>query len=67
MLSKTLAEKAAWDFAKRQDLDMVVINPTGVFGPVLNDSLSSSNELLLNILNGAFSYSYSLQIFPHII
>lgn len=58
MLSKTLAEKAAWDFAKQQDLDMVVVNPSGVFGLVLNDYLSMSNELLLNILNGAFSYSY---------
>ncbi|KAG0600372.1 hypothetical protein M758_11G028400 [Ceratodon purpureus] len=52
VLSKTLAEKAAWDLAKQQDLDMVVVNPSGVFGPVLNDSLSMSNELLLNILNG---------------
>jgi nucleoside-diphosphate-sugar epimerase len=54
-LSKVLAEKAAWDFAKEHDLDLVVVNPSGVFGPVLYNYVTSSDELLLNVLNGAFS------------
>ncbi|KVI03743.1 NAD-dependent epimerase/dehydratase [Cynara cardunculus var. scolymus] len=31
-LSKTLAEKAAWDFAKEKGLDVVVVNPGTVMG-----------------------------------
>ncbi|MGH9591998.1 MAG: NAD-dependent epimerase/dehydratase family protein, partial [Bryobacteraceae bacterium] len=35
--SKTLAERAAWDFIATQggNLELAVINPVGVFGPVL--------------------------------
>ena len=59
-LSKILAERAAWDFTKQHNLDMVVINPSGVFGPVLHDTLSASNQMILNVLNGAVSCSYEL-------
>ncbi|CAK9867222.1 unnamed protein product [Sphagnum jensenii] len=51
-LSKTLAEKAAWDFVKEKGLDMVVINPGGVFGPTLQASELGSNIYILGILNG---------------
>ena len=64
-LSKTLAERAAWDFTKQHNLDMVVINPGWVFGPVLHDTVSTSNQMLLNVLNGAVSCSYELHFFPH--
>ncbi|KAJ0020957.1 hypothetical protein Pint_32473 [Pistacia integerrima] len=33
-LSKTLAEKAAWEFAKENGLNIVVVNPGTVMGPV---------------------------------
>jgi dihydroflavonol-4-reductase len=35
--SKTLAERAAWDFVAREGggLELSVVNPVGVFGPVL--------------------------------
>src|SRR5271156_6790782 len=35
--SKTLAERAAWDFVTKEgrDLELAVVNPVGVFGPVL--------------------------------
>ncbi|KAH9534830.1 hypothetical protein CY35_17G024000 [Sphagnum magellanicum] len=51
-LSKTLAEKAAWDFVKEKGLDMVVINPDGVFGPTLQASELGTNIYILGILNG---------------
>jgi nucleoside-diphosphate-sugar epimerase len=35
VLSKTFAKNATWDFVKEKGLDMVVINPNGVFGPTL--------------------------------
>ncbi|KAB1209944.1 Tetraketide alpha-pyrone reductase 1 [Morella rubra] len=36
MLSKTLAEAAAWKFSKENGIDMVTINPGWVIGPLLN-------------------------------
>jgi nucleoside-diphosphate-sugar epimerase len=53
-LSKTLAEKAAWDFVKERGLDMVVIDPGGTFGLVLQASETGSNRYILNILNGEY-------------
>jgi nucleoside-diphosphate-sugar epimerase len=32
-ISKTLSEKAAWDFSKEKGLDVVVVNPGLVLGP----------------------------------
>jgi nucleoside-diphosphate-sugar epimerase len=53
-LSKTRAEKFAWDFHKdHQDkFDMVVVNPTFVLGTMLQPTLNTSSELLLLHLNG---------------
>ncbi|KAH9534836.1 hypothetical protein CY35_17G024300 [Sphagnum magellanicum] len=50
--SKTLAERAAWDFVKEKNLDMVVINPSMVIGPVLQGSKNTSNDIILDFLNG---------------
>ncbi|KAL6327747.1 hypothetical protein AAG906_024717 [Vitis piasezkii] len=40
MLSKTLAEEAAWKFAKENGIDMVTINPGWVIGPLLQPTLN---------------------------
>jgi nucleoside-diphosphate-sugar epimerase len=42
--SKTLAERAAWDFIANDggDLELAVVNPVGVFGPVLGPDYSTS-------------------------
>jgi nucleoside-diphosphate-sugar epimerase len=42
--SKTLAERAAWDFiaSEGNGLELAVVNPVGVFGPVLGPDLSTS-------------------------
>ena len=51
--SKTLAEKAAWDFvAEHTDLELAVVNPVGVFGPVLGPDYSPSLGLLQRMLDG---------------
>jgi len=54
--SKTLAEKAAWDFVddKKADFDLVVINPFMVIGPSLGPGLNESNKVLRDILAGAY-------------
>ena len=53
--SKTLAERAAWDFIGREGgaLELSVVNPTAVFGPVLGPDYSSSIQLLKRLMDGA--------------
>ncbi|KAL3686917.1 hypothetical protein R1sor_013226 [Riccia sorocarpa] len=50
--SKTLAEKEAWDFVKDKHFDLVVINPAMVLGPLLQNSLNTSSEIILDLLKG---------------
>ena len=54
MLSKTLAEEAAWKFSKENGIDMVTINPGWVIGPLLQPTLNLSAEQVLNLINGKF-------------
>lgn len=51
-LSKTLAEKAAWEFAKESGLDVVVVNPGTVMGPIIPPSINASMGMLLRLLQG---------------
>ena len=53
--SKTLAERAAWDFIAREGaaLELSVVNPTAIFGPVLGPDYSTSIALLQRMLDGA--------------
>jgi nucleoside-diphosphate-sugar epimerase len=52
--SKTLAERAAWDFMQREGgtLELSVVNPVLVFGPVLGPDFSTSIGLLQRMLEG---------------
>lgn len=53
--SKGLAERAAWDFMEREggNLELAVINPVAIFGPVLGPVQSPSFGLLKMLLSGA--------------
>lgn len=53
--SKTLAERAAWDFIAREGgaLELSVVNPVGVFGPVLGPDYSTSILLVQRLMDGA--------------
>lgn len=53
--SKVYAERAAWDFIKKEGgtLELSVINPVGIFGPSLGPDLSSGFELLKKMLDGS--------------
>ncbi|MGO9418415.1 SDR family oxidoreductase [Roseiarcus sp.] len=53
--SKTIAERAAWDFVAREGggLELAVVNPVGVLGPVLGPDLSTSILLVKRLLDGA--------------
>jgi nucleoside-diphosphate-sugar epimerase len=52
--SKTLAERAAWEFMAREggDLQLCVVNPVAVFGPVLGADNSTSVQLVQRLLDG---------------
>ncbi|KAK8693361.1 hypothetical protein V6N13_070946 [Hibiscus sabdariffa] len=52
MLSKTLAEEAAWRFAKDNQIDLVVLNPGYVIGPLLQPALNTTSELVLSLTRG---------------
>jgi len=53
--SKAIAERAAWDFMSTEGgaLELSVVNPAGIFGPVLGADFSSSIELVKRLMNGA--------------
>jgi dihydroflavonol-4-reductase len=53
--SKTLSEKAAWDFIANEGkgLELAVVNPVGVLGPVLGPDYSHSIQTIHQMLNGS--------------
>ncbi|XP_056691371.1 phenylacetaldehyde reductase-like isoform X1 [Spinacia oleracea] len=55
LFSKTLAEEAAWDFVKEHELDMVLINPAIVIGPLLQPTINTSSFAVLSLSPLVFS------------
>lgn len=58
--SKTVAERAAWDFIANEGkgLELTVINPVGIFGPVIGEVSSASLDVVVNgILSGTTTVS----------
>ena len=53
--SKTLAERAAWDFLAREGngLELATVNPVGVFGPVLGADYATSIQLVQRLMTGS--------------
>ncbi|KAI9094457.1 hypothetical protein K1719_026682 [Acacia pycnantha] len=56
VLSKTLAEEAAWKFVKENNIDMVSVNPGTVIGPLLQPTLNTSSAAIIILLNGAKAF-----------
>lgn len=52
--SKTMAEQAAWNYMKETgtSMELTVINPTGIFGPILGADYSTSIAYLTLLLSG---------------
>jgi nucleoside-diphosphate-sugar epimerase len=55
--SKTIAERAAWDFmaAEGGDTELTVVNPTFILGPPLTEATGSSMYLVKAMFSGAIS------------
>ena len=52
--SKTLSERASWDFIAREGngLELAAVNPVAVYGPALGADFSHSIRLISNMLEG---------------
>lgn len=61
--SKLLAERAAWDFIKKEGgtLEFATINPVAILGPSLSSHVSESVGILASLLNG------SMKAIPNIV
>ncbi len=53
--SKTIAERAAWDYVAKEGggLELSVVNPVGVFGPVLGPDISTSILVVQRLMDGS--------------
>ncbi|OVA05622.1 NAD-dependent epimerase/dehydratase [Macleaya cordata] len=51
-LSKTLAEKAAWEYCKQNQIDLVTVLPSFVIGPSLPRELCATASDVLGLLKG---------------
>lgn len=51
-LSKTLAERAAWEYSKTTGLNLVTVCPSMVYGPQLQTTVNATSQMLLNIVKG---------------
>lgn len=62
--SKTIAERVARDWAAANAPSMVFcsINPVAVFGPVVNDDLSTSIEIVKKLLDGSIPMTPNMGI-----
>jgi nucleoside-diphosphate-sugar epimerase len=54
--SKTMAERAAWEFSKKEGVELAAVNPAAVMGPVLGRDFSHSNQMILSMLNGKMPF-----------
>ena len=52
--SKTIAERAAWDFMAREGgaLELSVVNPDGIFGPALSTDFAASLQIVQTMMSG---------------
>ncbi|WP_017210367.1 SDR family oxidoreductase [Clostridium beijerinckii] len=58
--SKTMAELAAWEFAKKDNMELAAVNPVAVMGPVLGQDFSHSNQIIRAMLKGDMPFLLNL-------
>ena len=64
---KAVAEQAAWETAKEKGVDLVVITPVLVLGPLLQSTVNASIVHILKYLTGsAKTYANSVQAYVHV-
>ncbi|XP_019454955.1 PREDICTED: cinnamoyl-CoA reductase 2-like [Lupinus angustifolius] len=64
---KVMAEQTAWDIAKEKGVDLVVVNPSLVIGPLLQSTINASTIHILKYLTGsAKTYVNATQSYVHV-
>jgi cinnamoyl-CoA reductase len=64
---KAVAEQAAWEMAKEKGVDLTVVCPVLVLGPILQPTINASIIHILKYLNGsAKTYANSIQAYVHV-
>lgn len=56
-VSKTLAEKAAWEFAKENGIHFISIIPTLVVGPFITTTMPPSMITALSLITGTCNHT----------
>ncbi|PON84837.1 NAD(P)-binding domain containing protein [Trema orientale] len=51
-VSKTLAEQAAWKFAKDNGIDLITLLPGVTLGPLLQPTMNDSVKMIMDLING---------------
>ncbi|CAM0901998.1 unnamed protein product [Alopecurus aequalis] len=65
--AKTVAEQAAWELAKQRNLDLVVVNPSLVLGPLLQTTVNASTWHIAKYLDGSVqTYANAAQAYAHV-
>ncbi|KAA8540546.1 hypothetical protein F0562_024535 [Nyssa sinensis] len=64
---RTVAEQAAWEVAKEKGVELVVVNPVMVLGPLLQPTVNGSIVHILKYLTGsAKTYANSVQSYVYV-
>ncbi|XP_057515121.1 phenylacetaldehyde reductase-like isoform X1 [Amaranthus tricolor] len=66
VLSKTLAEEAAWKFTKEKGIDLVMINPGVTIGPLLQPTLNASAAAIYCFFDGSETYRFMFFGWVHV-
>ncbi|KAL9142422.1 hypothetical protein ABFS82_14G167900 [Erythranthe guttata] len=66
LFSKTLAEEAAFNFAKENGMDLLCINPGFVIGPLLQPTLNLTSQSFLNFIREGKSNGMPGGIFMYV-
>ncbi|KQJ95897.1 cinnamoyl-CoA reductase 2 [Brachypodium distachyon] len=66
--AKTIAEQTAWSLAAARHLDLVVINPSLVLGPLLQPAVNASTTHIAKYLDGSVKtyYANAAQAYAHV-
>ncbi|KAA8540542.1 hypothetical protein F0562_024539 [Nyssa sinensis] len=65
--AKTVAEQAAWEEAEEKGVELVVVNPVLVLGPLMQPTVNASIIHILKYLNGSVkTYANSVQAYVHV-
>ncbi|WVZ58826.1 hypothetical protein U9M48_009054 [Paspalum notatum var. saurae] len=65
--AKTVAEQGAWEVARERGVDLVVVNPVLVVGPLLQPTVNASTDHVMKYLTGsAKTYVNAAQAYVHV-